>query len=60
MDELKNTIASIKESVENKHRNVESIIQKDITNEKSNYLDWIQRNIKELNRKNTYSVIILV
>jgi hypothetical protein len=30
MDELKNTVTTIKESVENKHRNTEGIIQKDI------------------------------
>lgn len=59
-DELKNTITTIKESIENKHRNVESIIQKDVQQEKNDYLEKVNRSIKELNRKNVYNVIQLV
>ena len=59
-DDLKNSINTIKESVENKHRSVDNLIRKDIENEKNGYLMKISKNIKKLNRNNIYNIIMLV
>jgi hypothetical protein len=56
-DELKNTINSIKEFVDNRHRANESFIRKELLFDKQNYLKEIQRSLKELNRKNINNII---
>jgi len=56
-DELKNTINSIKEFVDNRHRGNESYIRKELSLDKQNYLKEVQRNLKELNRKNINNII---
>lgn len=59
-DDLKNSINTIKESVENKHRSVDNLIRKDIESEKNGYLMKISKSIKKLNRNNIYNIIMLV
>ena len=49
-EDLKNIIATIKDQVENKHRNTESYIQKDIEKEMTDYLNKKRTEIKILNR----------
>jgi hypothetical protein len=56
-DELKNTINSIKEFVDNRHRANESYIRKELALDKQNYLRDVQKNLKELNRKNINNII---
>ena len=59
-DELKNIISTIKESIDNKHRSVDSLIRKDILAEKQNYLVKINNLIKEFNRKNISNIVQLI
>ncbi len=59
-DELKNSINTIKEEIENKHRSVDSLIRKDILIERQNYLSKIFKQIKKLNRKNIFNIIQLI
>ena len=56
-DELKNTINSIKEFVENKHRENATKIKIELNFEMNNYLSNIQKAIKELNRKNINNIV---
>lgn len=56
-DELKNTINSIREHVENKHRENAAKIKVELSSEMNNYLSDIQKNIKELNRKNINNIV---
>lgn len=56
-DELKNTINSIKEFVENKHRENATKIKIELNFEMNNYLSDIQKAIKELNRKNINNIV---
>lgn len=59
-EDLKNIIATIKDQVENKHRNTESYIQKDIEKEMTDYLNKKRTEIKILNRQNTFNIIEMV
>ena len=49
-EDLKNIVATIKDQIENKHRFIESFIQKDIEKEMTNYLTKKKTEIKILNR----------
>ena len=56
-DELKNTINTFKEWVENKHRTNESLIRRELATDKQNYLLRNQVYLKELNRKNINNIL---
>lgn len=59
-EELRNTINSIKEHVENKHRDNATKIKIELAAEMNNYLFDLQKNIKELNRKNINNIVEFV
>jgi hypothetical protein len=56
-DELRNSVNAIKEFVENKHRDNATRIASELNSEKNSYLQEIQKNIKELNRKNINNIV---
>ena len=52
-----NVIRLIKEYIDNKHRTNESLIRRELTSDKVNYLQSKQSMLKELNRKNINNII---
>lgn len=52
LDELKGVVIGIKEQIENKHRNNESFIQKNLQQKLTDFIYKVNLQIKNLNRKN--------
>ena len=59
-DDIKNIISTIKESVDNKHKSVDSQIRTDIISEKNAYLTKTRKLIKKFNRENIFNIIELI